>query len=254
MDARVHVNRALTLSKIEDNQRYQIETLIQLTSIALIQREYMTAKRLLNEIELLPAKHQFTEMMILFYKLNADYYHALGGFKTANFFERKYSQARDEVFDTEMNVNLMRIQTQFLEKENLKQIESQSKILLLQGESIRKQKILNSLVGAIAIMIMGITMLLFKIVKEKQRINEILDLRVKERTKELERNRDDLKHAHDEQELILKKVSSDLTSSLATMKGLSSVATKDLPKEKLVYFTEAEILTERLVGYVKKYL
>ena len=145
------------------------------------------------------------------------------------------------------------MQAKFDERENLKRIDSQAYILALQREGIRTQKILNLLTGAVALLTMVLVFVLFKSNRRKQRINEILEWRVKERTRELERNRDELKHSHDEKVMVLKKVSSDLTSSWATLNGLSLLAAKDLPEEQAVYFKAAEATAERIVNSVNKY-
>ena len=81
----------------------------------------------------------------------------------------------------------------------------------------------------------------------------MLDQRVRVRTLELEKNRDELKHSHDENVMVLRKVASDLTSSFATLSGLSNLAAKDLPEEQAVYFRAAEATAERMVNSVNKY-
>ena len=52
---------------------------------------------------------------------------------------------------------------------------------------------------------------------------------------------------------MLERVNRDLTSSLATLRGLSNVAGKDLPEDQAIYFKEAEATAERLAEYVNKY-
>ena len=186
-------------------------------------------------------------------KLKAELYKKSNDYKSANLFLKQYVELKDKIFDSEVQRRLMRVQTQFAERENLARIESQSNILALQEEAIQRQKLLNVLIGAVAFLTTVLVIVLYRSNRHKQRVNTILDKRVRERTFELEKNRDELKHSHDEKDLILKRVSSDLTSSWATLTGLSNLAARELPAEQAIYFREAEATAERMINCVNKY-
>ncbi len=66
-----------------------------------------------------------------------------------------------------------------------------------------------------------------RINKQKQSVNRLLDLKVKERTKELELNRDELLKRSQERNLIVSKTVTEVTRSIASIKGLCSLALKD---------------------------
>jgi hypothetical protein len=148
----------------------------------------------------------------------------------------------------------MVFQIKFAQKENLQRLDSQSKILILQYESIQAQRLLIFSYGTIAVMTIGIALLLFRRNRQKQRINNLLDQRVKERTMELEKNRDELRRVNHSQLMILKKISSESISYLATMKGLANAAATDLLKEQAFYFKQAEQTMENLLFSIKKYI
>ena len=76
------------------------------------------------------------------------------------------------------------------------------------------------LFGAIAFLVIIISVILAKNNKHKQLINKLLDERVKERTRELEMNRDALQRAWQERDALISKASSDIQSSIATLKGV----------------------------------
>ncbi len=252
-EAESHFKSSLHDSDRDHNQRYQLISLIELTKLSIKLNNVEAAKNYLKRAELLPKKDQYQEEFMEIHGLKAELYMRAHDFKNANLFQMKYSQLKDKIFNPKVQLGLMKVQAKFDERENLKRIDSQAYILALQREGIRTQKILNLLTGAVALLTMVLVFVLFKSNRRKQRINEILEWRVKERTRELERNRDELKHSHDEKVMVLKKVSSDLTSSWATLNGLSLLAAKDLPEEQAVYFKAAEATAERMVNSVNKY-
>ena len=209
--------------------------------------------RSVDQAELLPDKNQYTELCLVIYNVKAELFKKSNDYKSANLFLGKYADLQDKIFDSEVKRSLMRVQTQFAERENLARIQSQSNILALQEEAIQRQKLLNVLIGAVAFLATVLVIVLYRSNRHKQRVNTILDKRVRERTFELEKNRDELKHSHDEKDLILKRVSSDLTSSWATLNGLSNLAARELPAEQAIYFREAEATAERMISCVNKY-
>ena len=248
-----HYQKSLSLSVKGKNQRFQLENLIELTKIALNMKDFHKAKMFLAQIELIPDKNQHISVLLKVYGINADFYSVTKDYRRANLFRIKYEELKDQIFDSEVSLNFMKVQTQFSERENLARIESQSRIVLLQQGSIRQHQLLNTLVGVVALLTIVLAGVLYRNIRQKRRINTILDLLVKERTFELEKNRDELRHSYDEQAMVLKKVSSDLTSSWATLNGLSNLAARDLPEEQAVYFKEAEATAERMVNCVNKY-
>ena len=55
----------------------------------------------------------------------------------------------------------------------------------------------------------------------------MLDRKVRERTHELEFNRDVLQRSCDERDVLLQKMAADIRNSIATIKGLCNLAKKD---------------------------
>ena len=126
----------------------------------------------------------------------------------------------------------MKVEAEYLERENRTRIESQNKILALNEEVMYRQKIGNASFGAIAFLVIIISLILAKNNKHKQLINKHLDERVKERTRELETNRDALQRAWQERDALISKASSDIQSSIATLKGLCSLGAREIDHPK----------------------
>jgi len=198
-------------------------------------------------------KYDMPKVMLGNYLLYADIYSHEKDYKKALEFHRLYDQLNSEILNNDLTRKVSRIQFDYEQRENTSRLVSQAKMMAIQKESLQRQRILIVSIGIAAILAMALTMVLYKINRNKQRVNDILDQRVKERTSELEINRDELKHAHDQQIILINKLSGDLASSLATLKGLSITASVDLPQEQRVYFDELEATAEKLVNQVNKY-
>ena len=144
------------------------------------------------------------------------------------FYQQKYIQLKDSTFNEQMTTNLMKAQATYLERENTARIESQSQVLALKEEIIKSQYQLNILIGVGALILVGIALLLVRSNKQKQILNLLLDQKVKERTRELELNRDALFNTNQEMNTLILQTSDDIRSHLATIDGLHKVGLKDI--------------------------
>ena len=147
-------------------------------------------------------------------------------------YQEKYISLKDSVFNEELTKNLMKAEAEYQEKENKARIESQNKILALNEEVIYRQKVADASVGGVAFLAIILAVVLAKNNQQKQIANKLLDERVKERTRELELNRDALQHAWSERDVLISKASADIQSSIATLKGLCFLGAKEIDHPK----------------------
>lgn len=199
-------------------------------------------------------KSEFQKELLDCYVLYSKIYSSLGNFKDAFYYQNLHNQLNAKILNGRLINKISAIQTNFKEQENKDKINAQAEIMKFQSESIDRQKLSNILIGIVALLTIGLSIVLYKIMRQKQLINKILDARIKERTNELEISRDKWKHSHNEQAIILERISNYLKCSLSTLRGLSIIAIKDLPSDKVVYFKEVEATTEGMVMYISKYV
>ena len=72
----------------------------------------------------------------------------------------------------------------------------------------------------VAVLLVALALILLRNNRQKQRLNVLLDKRVRERTDELMRNRDALHRALRESEILIATTASKINTCLATLKGL----------------------------------
>ena len=167
-------------------------------------------------------------------------------YKQAYDFQTRYNQLNSELLTGDLISKITKSRTNYDQHQNIVKIIDQQRIMVLQER-------FNISLGVVTLLTILLIFVLLRVNRQKQFINNKLDQKVKERTAELEKGRDDLIHAHDEQIIFLKRVSSDLASSFATFKGLSIVAKHDLPKDKLACFVEGELIFGKTLGLVNQY-
>ena len=83
--------------------------------------------------------------------------------------------------------------------------------------------------------------------------NQLLEQKVKERTVELEQNRDALQRSLEERDIQAKKISTDIKSSLATIKGLCAVGLKDIEAQGAnQYISKIDGTSDHLLNIVNR--
>ncbi len=134
--AKDHLIVSLRLSRAENNAEARISALANLSEIAMIEEDFQSAKKYVEEALVIPNKEQFVKSYRHLCKLNADYFLEIGDYKMSSLFERKYSELTDRVNDFEMRRRLMETQIRFVERENREKLQSQQTLLAAQTKSI----------------------------------------------------------------------------------------------------------------------
>jgi tetratricopeptide (TPR) repeat protein len=224
--------KSYSLSK-NGHEQFQLENTIWLSEIYIRNGQISRAEKYLNEAEAIIGKNSpFNFELIRIYAQLFKLYQKNQDFEKIALYQNKYISLKDSIFNEELTKNLMKAEVEYQEKENRARIESQNKILALNEEVMYRQKIGNASVGTIAVLVIILSVILAKNNKHKQLINKLLDERVKERTRELEMNRDALQRAWQERNALISKASSDIQSSIATLKGLCLLGAREIDHPK----------------------
>ncbi len=121
----------------------------------------------------------------------------------------------------------MRVEAEYMAHENRARIDAQNNILSTEYGIIARQRFLNIFIGIIAALLVIITFILIRTNHHKKLMNDLLEQRVKERTKELEINKDLLQRSLNERDIQMQRLSGDIKRTMATIKGLCFLGMKD---------------------------
>jgi tetratricopeptide (TPR) repeat protein len=221
--------QSYSLSSKLKNVRFQLDNIDYLSQIYLERKRPNDAAFYLHIGERIimdyPAFN--LENLKLFSRLS-DLYRTLRDFETASDYQFKYTQLRDDVYSEELTNNLMRIEAKNLERENLRRIESQNKILALNQHIIDRQSMINRLSMILILITICLAGVLYRNYQQKKRINAFLDGKIGERTRELNNSSLQLTKAFHERDLMLDQANRAYISLVARIEGLYLNALKDV--------------------------
>jgi len=247
-EAEAYFLKSYDLAVKSDNKRFQFDNIDYLSQIYLERKQNAKALQYLKEAESLidhgvPLNLEVINIYARFFQA----YRKTGNCEKLTFYLQKYIGLKDSIYNEALTVNLMRIESEYLEHENKARLATQDQNLILKEEAIRRQTMLNISISLVTLCFVVIAVMLFKSNKQRKTINELLEIKVKERTKELELNKNELLKAYKEQDSLMTKTAQDIRSSLATIKGICSVGLKDITDSNARhYIQEVENTSESL--------
>jgi tetratricopeptide (TPR) repeat protein len=221
--------QSLALARKISDRRGELDNLTWLSEVSVKSNQFAEAERYLLQAEPLfnddtPFRAELAEV----YAQLGRVYIKLGNYQKAAIYQSKHIDLSAKVYTRQLTINLMKVQAQYLERENKDRIEAQEKILALDNDVIAQQRALNIVIGIVAVLLIALVFTLTLNVRQKRMANQLLDQRVKERTSELEANQIALAKSLEERNLQMKRISNEIKSSLATITGLCKLSTQDV--------------------------
>lgn len=171
--------------------------------------------------------------------------------KTMRLIESLFSK-RDLRKKDEINSRLRQVQIQYAQKENLDKLKLQASMLEFRDQAISTQRMF--LVGVVALLAVVLVLLmeLWKAYTQKKQVNAKLDAIVVERTAELVRQRDIIRHNFDEQRIVKRSASGELVVLSNSLSGLLHLARVDKASDRGDYLERAEQLVEKVKGLANR--
>jgi tetratricopeptide (TPR) repeat protein len=243
-----HFLHSYALAKEIANPRFQFDNIVLLAELYLkINRVDLAEQYLRHAEKLISADTPYNLELIKVYSQLSQLYANSSDLRKLSHYQNLYIELRDSIYDEELTTNLMRIEAEHLERENKERIESQDKILALNQEIIFRQKVANISIGGVGLLTFILAVVLAKSNRRKTRFNAFLDKKVIERTRELQLNQEALRRALQERDVIMSKACKDINCSIASMKGLVTLATKEIDHPKAPeYWREIDNTAYRL--------
>lgn len=244
--------QSFELSKEISDERFMLDNISYIANINIQLGNYALAENYLQlareTIRL--AGTSYNKEIKEVYKQLAFVYEKLQDYRKFSYYQKRYIGLSDSTYNEEIASRLMRIQAQHLERENKIKLQAQDEILAANMQVLRRQKYLNFATAGVAFLLLALAIVLAKSNKQKERLNSLLDLKVKERTKTLEINQTILQSACEERDLILKRLISEIRNSISTVKGLCTLARKD-SSDINVYIDQVDHTSERFLQIVE---
>lgn len=230
--AKAHFGKSSALSlKLNDN-RFLSENYLNIGTLELARHQYDSAIHYLAEAEKIALASGYNQMLIHTYKRFSRVYSETKEYEKAAAYQSRYILLKDSIYSEELIRNLARAQTNYEERENIKTIAEKNQILVLNEQIIQRQREVYFFVGLVAVLsILGTFMFLrysralSKAKQELSVMNQTLEKRVEDRTKQLQ-------NVNNELDNFIYKTSHDIRGPLASLKGIANVALLELKDEK----------------------
>lgn len=248
-EAAEHFKSSYSLAKETNDSRLQIDNLILLFNLYNETENLAALRILLSEAERIISSNSFYKLgVIQLSKQLAVAYRKLRDNQMVTFYQTKYINLKDSIYNKKLTSNLMNVEAAFLERENRARLKAQERVLELSKDIITRQKTLNIVAIVVAILSVGFVILLIQNVRQKRRINSLLESKVKERTIELEIKHGLLLKSMRERDIQVQRISNEIRSSLATIKGLGTLVSHDLGTvNALSYLAKIEETSNNLI-------
>ena len=237
-----------SLSKKVHSSRFQFDNIYFLAEIYIQQQQFKKCEYFLDEAERLINKGSpFNLEHIKIYTQLYAMHSQLGNFKKVAYYQAKYIQLKDSIYNEALTTNLMKIESDYQEKENVGKIAEQNVVLSLKEDLIIKQERLNLFSGMLALMLLILVVILWKSIRQKKLMNKILDQKVSQRTQELNENIHALKLDSQQRNLRVERSITEIKSFLATIKGLSFIALSEIHDiNARFYITEMDATSQQI--------
>lgn len=220
---------SLRMAREQNDVRIELDNIYLLAKISIHANQLHQAKNYLHEAEkIIRSGTPFNLEKLKVFEQLSQLYLALKSFERAAFYQSEYIQLKDSLYNETVTASLMNIESQYLESENRAKIAEQAQIIQLNQEVMKRQRQLNVLYAAVALLTSVIVVFLYRNYRKKRVLNAFLRKKVYERTRELEDSRRDLEKKAWQQEHVLYRVSSGVSGRLATMKGLCITAQQEI--------------------------
>lgn len=220
--AEAYYLRSYSLAKKLGNERYQLVVSLDLIDIYYQRSQTSLAVSYLLEAEPIMRRTSFDHEHLLLYRIFLSFHNKAGNDKKKAFYQEKYIQLVDSI-NNQLANNLMKIESEYLERKNKARIAEQEQLLALKDQVIWWQNALNILIGVITVLLITLLYILYRSNRLRKSANRLLDLKVKERTAALESNHLVLKQSLEKEQTTVADTFMDVKKSTAAIKELCSL-------------------------------
>lgn len=180
------------------------------------------------------------------YELYASIYREMHEFQKASEYQQNYIELKAEILNGDLIKNISRIQVDYEERENIKTITSKNELLALKEVQASQQKVIILVSVALAILLLVVSIILWKGMQIRKKMNAMLDNKVRERTAELEQSYNQIQRISFQQQQSIDRLNQKIHTRIATLRGITQVAKLDVNDPKgLSYISRIEEEAEK---------
>ncbi len=268
-EAQINFEKALMISLSEGFERKTVIIYHNLADLKLINGLIDESLQTLDKSHGIAMRLNIRVWVNKNYRLYSKIYSKLDNYQQAYSFQEKYDSLNSLILNEEIIQNLAKVQIEFQERENLQTIASQDQEISRRTTLLILSVIIIFLISVILFILYRINQLRKKanqqlseanaIIEQQNKelmdVNNVLEEKVKERTKELKDTNAALLKSNTDLDNFIYKTSHDIRGPLATLQGMCNIALMDIEEPKSVdYFEKIGRTADRLNEILSKLL
>jgi tetratricopeptide (TPR) repeat protein len=250
--AEIYYLRSYSLAKVSGHQRNQLIVVFDLAETYFQRNKIPQVIKYLSEAESVMQDSPFGHELVWLYSSFFSFYKKTGDVKRMAFYQNKYIQLTDSIYGQRLTNNLMKIESDYLERKNKARIIEQEGLLTLKDEMIKWQTALNILIAIIAALLGSLLYVLYRSNRQRRSVNRLLELKVKERTAELEASYLILKQSFEEEDVAITETFMQIKGSAGVIKGLCTSGLETEHAEPKKCLEEISRLTGRVSAVLNR--
>ncbi|MEQ9412288.1 MAG: tetratricopeptide repeat protein, partial [Cyclobacteriaceae bacterium] len=182
--------------------------------------DYVGAIELLHEAEIIANEINLKRLKRDIYESYSRIYDQTGNLEKVVEYQGKYMAMKDSIFNEQLASNLKDIQLDVQRK--------QSEVIIQQKDTeIERVRLITTLVGIISVLLVVVSILIYRTYRASHRMKKILEKEIEKRTGELVKSNADLTQMTQEYDQLVYRASHDIRGPLATLMGLTNIAKQD---------------------------
>ena len=252
-EALAHFESAYSFSRNSGEDRFRAESLIYLAKISALNNNRKQAIAHLIEAE--EAATNNSESLLSIYKEFINVYK--GKEKEIDrliHYQRLFIDLKERIYNSELTDNLARVEADYKERWNTAMINHQQRVIELNEELIQKQNIATIAIVAIIILFLSFIVILYRNNQFKKQIGIRLEMRVRERSDELNESILNLEKTYTVQESKIAQMNAAILQYAAELETLcnETLQNKELDPSQQEYMTKMNETLAALRDYVSR--
>jgi tetratricopeptide (TPR) repeat protein len=227
-EAQTNFLNSLTIARDAKDTRGELDNIVQLMTVCYHLRQADLAIRLMQDAEAIAKDSEHPAEMSEIYGVLLKFPYLRRNVKQYLQYQAKYMLYRDRILSDSITINLMRIEADFLDKENTLRIRAQDELLTLNEKLISQQRNLTVVISLAVVTLFLLAILIVLTFLQRSGIQRSLDRQVAQQTMKLMHANDDLVQVVRERQIVLERTIAGLKGQIASVKGLCLTGQRDL--------------------------
>lgn len=222
-EAEQYFLKSYQLAKDVKEERLRFDNVAMLARIYMGNGKLSKAEEILKEAEFLIHSIEYNLEVLELYKQLYILYRSTGNIDKLNLYQSRYIHLKDSVYNQDLTNNLMRIQSEHLERANSARLFSQKQALVLKDKVLLRQRWLSIFAAVVAVLLTFTLYMLLKVFYQRNQAGQLLQERVAERIREQEISHKHLQVTFEKRNLILNRVVNDIGNSILLINDLTTL-------------------------------